>query len=280
MTDITAYVLYSGSSGNATYIRTPDAEILIDAGVSARAVEKNLNTIGSSLSNISAIFVTHEHTDHTKGLEVISKKHHIPTHMVNASARAFIHDPNASLLNDLYLHPSVFSVRFGDTVITSFPTPHDSAASVGYTVEYHGEKFGFATDIGHISNEITEALSGSDAVVIESNHDVDMLLMGPYPYPLKRRVLSDKGHLSNANCAELATLLAETGTKHFVLAHLSKENNYPPAANIVTREALSSFANITLAVASPDTPTKVGEDQPMEIHYATDQYSLRRKHQG
>ncbi|MBQ8497375.1 MAG: MBL fold metallo-hydrolase [Clostridia bacterium] len=280
MADITAYVLYSGSSGNATYIRTPDAEILIDAGVSARAVEKNLNAIGTTLANITAIFVTHEHTDHTKGLEVISKKHHIPTHMVNESARALIRDPKSSLLNDLYLHPSVFSVRFGDTTVTSFPTPHDSAASVGYTITYQDEKFGFATDIGHITDEITEALSGSDAVVIESNHDVDMLLMGPYPYPLKRRVLSDTGHLSNASCAEFAAMLAETGTKHFVLAHLSKENNYPPAANIVTREALSAFEDITLAVASLDIPTKVGEDQPMEIHYAADQYSLRRKHQG
>lgn len=280
MTNILAYTLYSGSSGNAVYIKTPDAEILIDAGVSARAVEKNLNAVGTSLSHITAIFVTHEHSDHVKGLEVISKKHHIPTHMVSASARALIHDPKASLLGDLYLHPPVFSVRFGETTVTSFPTPHDSAASVGYTVTYRDEKFGLATDIGHITDEITDALSGADAVVIESNHDVDMLLAGPYPYPLKRRVLSDTGHLSNAKCAELAVTLAENGTKHFILAHLSKENNYPPAANIVTREALSAFEDIRLAVASPDTPVMVGEDQPMEIHYAADQHSIRRKHQG
>ncbi len=278
MTNITAYTLYSGSSGNAVYIKTPDTEILIDAGVSARAVEKNLNAVGSSLANINAIFVTHEHSDHVKGLEVISKKHHIPTHMVSASARAFLRDPEASLLNDLYLHPASYSVKLGRTTVTAFPTPHDSAASVGYTVSYKNEKFGLATDIGHITSEITEALTGADAVVIESNHDVDMLMMGPYPYPLKRRVLSDTGHLSNANCAKLAKFLAENGTKHFVLAHLSKENNYPPAANIVTREALSDFKNITLAVASPDTPTEVGCDQPMEIHYAANQHSVRRKY--
>ena len=278
MTDIKAYTLYSGSSGNAVYVKTPDAEILIDAGVSARAVEKNLNAVGSSLANINAIFVTHEHSDHVKGLEVISKKHHIPTHMVSASARALIHDPKASLLNDLYLHPSVFSVRLGRTAVTACPTPHDSAASVGYTVSYEDEKFGLATDIGHITSEVTEALSGADAVIIESNHDVDMLMMGPYPYPLKRRVLSDTGHLSNAKCAELARFLAENGTKHFVLAHLSKENNYPPTANIITREALSDFKGITLAVASPDTPTEVGADHPTEIHYASNQHSVRRKY--
>jgi phosphoribosyl 1,2-cyclic phosphodiesterase len=278
MRNITAYTLFSSSSGNCLYVKTPDAEILIDAGVSARAVEKSLLTIGSSLSNIRAIFVTHEHVDHVKGLEVISKKHHIPTHMVSASARAMIRDPESSLLRDLYLHPPVYSVRLGETVISSFPTPHDSAASVGYTVEYEGEKFGLATDIGHITSEIATALTGADAVVLESNHDVDMLMMGPYPYPLKRRVLSDTGHLSNASCAAFAKSLAESGTKHFVLAHLSKENNYPPTANIVTREALTNFKDITLAVASPDMPTEVGSDQPMEIHYAANQHSLRRKY--
>ena len=279
MNNIQAYTLYSGSSGNVIYIKTPDAEILIDAGVSARAVEKNLNAVGSSLSNINAIFVTHEHTDHTKGLEVISKKHHIPTHMVTDCARVLIHDPQSSLLNDLYLHPSVFSVKLGKTTVTSFPTPHDSAASVGYTVTYKREKLGVATDIGHITSEIENALGGADAVILESNHDVDMLMMGPYPYSLKRRVLSDHGHLSNEDCADFAATLAKKGTKHFILAHLSKENNFPPTANIVTREALVSFKDIRLAVASPDTPVAVGDDHQTEIHYAASQHSLCRKHQ-
>lgn len=260
MANITVYTLYSGSSGNSVYIKTPDTELLIDAGVSARAVEKNLKEIGTSLENIHAIFVTHEHTDHTKGLEVISKKYHIPTHMMSASARALIRDPKASLLNDLYLHNSTFSVKFGKTTVNAFPTPHDSEASVGYTVEYPGEKFGLATDIGHITKEITHALSGADSVVIESNHDVDMLMMGPYPYHLKRRILSDFGHLSNENCAQFAKILAKKGTKHFLLAHLSKENNFPPTADITVRNALSEFKDIRLAVASPDSPTLLGDD--------------------
>lgn len=281
---MTAYTLYSGSSGNCIYIQTPDAEILFDAGVSARAVEKGLNTIGSSLSNIHAIFVTHEHSDHIKGLEVISKKHHIPTHMVSDSARACIRTPEASLLNDLYLHPTIFSIKIGQTTIKSFPTPHDSASSVGYTVEYEQdgkiEKIGLATDIGHITKEITQALIGAESVIIEANHDVNMLLSGPYPYHLKLRILSDKGHLSNESCAEFSKFLATHGTKNFVLAHLSQENNFAPIAETTVRNALSDFENINLAVAMPSTPVLVGCNQTSETHYATDQYSLCRKYQG
>ena len=264
MANITAYTLYSGSSGNCIYVKTPDTEILFDAGVSARAVERGLNIVQSSLSNIKAIFVTHEHSDHIKGLEVISKKHHIPTHMVTPSARASIRNPQASLLNDLYLHPSVFAVKFGNTTVSSFPTPHDSAASVGYTVQYEDngqiEKFGLATDIGHITNELISSLKGADSVVIEANHDVNMLFSGPYPYHLKLRIRSDRGHLSNEDCAKLARFLAENGTKHFVLAHLSKENNYAPIAENTVRAAISTFDDICLAVASQDEPVLVGSN--------------------
>lgn len=267
MVNITAYTLYSGSSGNCIYVKTPDIEILFDAGVSARAIEKGLNNIQSSLSRIQAIFVTHEHSDHVKGLEVISKKHHIPTHMITSSARALIRNPQASLLKDLYLHPSVFSVKFGNTTVQSFPTPHDSAASVGYTVKYENngntEKFGIATDIGHITDDIIHSLTGADAVVIEANHDVNMLFSGPYPYHLKLRIRSDKGHLSNDDCAKFAKFLAQNGTKHFVLAHLSKENNYAPIAESTVRAAISDFNNVCLAVASQDEPVLVGSNQPL-----------------
>ena len=262
MTNLTAYTLYSGSSGNAVYVKSDDTEILIDAGVSARAVENGLRSIGTSLNNIQAIFVTHEHSDHTKGLEVISKKYHIPTHMTDPSARALIRDPKASLLGDLYLHPTNFTVKFGNTTVKAFPTPHDSAAAVGYSVEHRStdgssEKFGLATDIGCITDTLLSELSGADSVVIEANHDVEMLLAGPYPYHLKRRILSDFGHLSNDHSAKLAEYLAEHGTKHFVLGHLSKENNYPPTAEATVRAALTDFSDITLAVASPDMPTRI-----------------------
>ena len=119
------------------------------------------------------------------------------------------------------------------------------------------EKFGLATDIGCITDTLLSELSGADSVVIEANHDVEMLLAGPYPYHLKRRILSDFGHLSNEHSAKLAEYLAEHGTKHFVLGHLSKENNYPPTAEATVRAALTDFSDITLAVASPDMPTRI-----------------------
>ena len=282
MVNITAYTLYSGSSGNCVYVKTPDTEILFDAGVSARAVEKGLNAVDSTLSRIRAIFVTHEHSDHTKALETISKKHHIPTHMITASARALIRNPEASLLNDLYLHASEFSVKFGSTTVRSFTIPHDSAAAVGYTVEYEEngqtEKFGLATDTGHITSRLTDALVGSDAVVIEANHDVNMLFSGPYPYHLKLRIRSEKGHLSNEDCAQLARFLAENGTRHFVLAHLSKENNFAPIAENTVRSALTDFKDICLSVASQAEPVLVGSNQFSEIHHVTNQYSLCRKY--
>ena len=194
--------------------------------------------------------------------------------MISSSARALIRNPQASLLNDLYLHPSVFTIKFGNTTVRSFPTPHDSAASVGYTVEYEengkAEKFGLATDIGHITNDLTSSLIGSDAVVIEANHDVNMLFSGPYPYHLKLRIRSDKGHLSNEDCAKLAKFLAENGTKHFVLAHLSKENNFAPIAETTVRTAISEFKDICLSVASQDEPVLVGSNQTSEFHHATD----------
>ena len=256
MADITAYTLFSGSSGNSVYVKTPDIEILIDAGVAARNVEAGLAKVGSSLSRIAAIFVTHEHSDHTKGLEVISKKHHIPTHMITASAKALIKDPKASLLGDLYLHDGAFGIGACIDVLLHVGKVWQLFGLSG-TLESVPVVATLDTDIGCITETIRTSLLGSRAVVIESNHDVEMLLMGPYPYTLKRRILAPTGHLSNEKCAELAVFLAENGTKHFVLAHLSKDNNYPPVAEAVTAEALKGF-DVTLAVASPDVPTPVG----------------------
>ena len=165
--------------------------------------------------------------------------------MTESSARALITDARASLLNDLYLHPSGFSVQFGNTVINSFSVPHDSAAAVGYTVEYTDasgtEKLGVATDIGHISDSVLSSLIGSDSVIIEANHDVEMLLSGPYPYSLKRRILSDTGHLSNASCAEAVIKILDSGTRKFILGHLSEHNNTTSLALGTTVEALGKL---------------------------------------
>ncbi len=253
--------LFSGSSGNCHYIRSETTEILIDAGVSARAIESSLSGIGTSLRNISAIFVTHEHVDHTRGLEVIAKKFAIPVHMTAPSAEALIKDENAALCNVLVKHAPIYSATVGDISISSFIAPHDAACCVGYRAEFPlgdaTHKIGIATDIGHVESDLIDALYGVDECIIESNHDVSMLMTGPYPYMLKRRILSPNGHLSNDDCGKLINILAQSGTHAFMLAHLSRENNYPPTAELTAKTALSAFPGVRIAVASPSTPTEI-----------------------
>lgn len=245
-----AYSLFSGSSGNCFFVTGGDTRILIDCGVSARAAERALNLLGESLDTIDAIFVTHEHSDHTRGLEIISKYHHIPTHMTEKSARALISDPGCFLLGDLCLHSESFSVPIGDMRISAFKTPHDSVSSVGYIVESGNERIGFATDMGCVSDTVSDALSGCRAAVIEANHDVTMLMLGAYPYQLKRRILADTGHLSNENAGILAARLASSGTKSLMLAHLSQENNTPGLALSAVRSALADYPGTRLSAAA------------------------------
>lgn len=253
--------LFSGSSGNCHYIRSESTEILIDAGVSARAIESSLSEIGTSLRNIAAIFVTHEHVDHTRGLEVIAKKFAIPVHMTTPSAEALIKDENAALNAVLVKHTPIYSAKVGDIKLSSFIAPHDAACCVGYRVEFPlgdaTHKIGIATDIGHVESDLIDALYGVDECIIESNHDVSMLMTGPYPYMLKRRILSPNGHLSNDDCGKLINILAQSGTHAFMLAHLSRENNYPPTAELTAKTALSAYPNIRIAVAAPSTPTEI-----------------------
>lgn len=253
--------LFSGSSGNCHYIRSETTEILIDAGVSARSIENSLHEIGSGTRNIAAIFVTHEHSDHVRGLEVISKKFATPVHMTELSAKNLIKDENAALNSTLITHPPIYKVKVGDITVSSFVTPHDSACCVGYRVEFPlGDaihKIGIATDIGHVESDLIDALYGVDECIIESNHDVSMLMTGPYPYMLKRRILSPQGHLSNDDCSKLMSILAQSGTHAFMLAHLSKENNYPPTAELTAKTALAAYPNIRIAVAAPNKPTEI-----------------------
>ena len=253
--------LFSGSSGNCHYIRSESTEILIDAGVSARAIESSLSEIGTSLRNIAAIFVTHEHVDHTRGLEVIAKKFGTPVHMTSLSADALIKDENAALCKVLVKHNPIYSAAVGDIKLSSFIAPHDAACCVGYRAEFplgdSTHKIGVATDIGHVESDLIDALYGVDECIIESNHDVSMLMTGPYPYMLKRRILSPSGHLSNDDCGKLLQVLASSGTHAFMLAHLSRENNYPPTAELTAKTALSSFPGVRIAIAAPSSPTEI-----------------------
>lgn len=243
--------LYSGSDGNATLISTPSTSILIDAGKSAKALKEALLSVGSSIDNIDAIFITHEHTDHVSALEIISKKHEIPIHMMEGSASRFDRTPLSPIHKNLVRHSTVFCEKVGDLTVSAFRTPHDSVMSVGFRIEIgESEAFlGFATDIGYVSDAVKEGLIGCEAVVLESNHDLDMLMTGPYPRELKNRINSNRGHLSNTASASFAIDLARSGTKSFLLAHLSAENNRPDIALDEFSSALSDMP-VTVSVAS------------------------------
>ncbi len=258
MTDYNILSLYSGSGGNSVLVAAGGATILIDAGKSARSLCRALNSAGSDIEKINAIFVTHEHTDHTGALEVLSRKHRIPVHMTSASADRVPPQSRVSLDEALLTHPPVFSVKINGLSISSFQTSHDSACCVGYRLEFDDSQgrrraLGYLTDTGCVTDCIKDGLLGCEAVVVECNHDVEMLISGNYPRQLKSRILSRRGHLSNQDCASLAAYLAENGTQRILLAHLSRENNTPELAGAAVRAAVPD-ESVTIMIADPDEP--------------------------
>ena len=251
--------LYSGSKGNCTFVSAGGANILIDAGRSAKALCSALCSIGVDIDDIDAIFITHEHNDHVSALQVLSHKHKIPIHILLNSALVFNGLYDERLCDCLHMHrDDGFEVEINGLKVKALPTPHDSRAAVGYRLTFKGEcgeeiSLAVSTDTGCVTDTMRENLLGCSAVVIESNHDLQMLIDGPYPYELKQRIRSQKGHLSNSDCAALAAELYESGTKHIMLAHLSEENNLPELAfnEVFTAIADESF---DLKVARQDSP--------------------------
>lgn len=254
------FSLFSGSSGNCTLVRHGDTELLIDAGVSCRAICSSLRAVGSAPENISAIFVTHEHIDHVRGLDVFCKNRKIPVHITRPSAGNLPYVAGAALCDCFVMHDILFSENIGDDInIYSFATSHDSACSVGYRIDFAdtGESFALATDTGYVTDGMRAAMSDVNYCVLEANYDESMLMCGSYPYPLKRRILSSSGHLSNDDSADFAAELEASGTKGIMLAHLSRENNYPPLAEKTVAAKL--FGEARLTVAAPSEPVLLAE---------------------
>ncbi|MBR5438425.1 MAG: MBL fold metallo-hydrolase, partial [Clostridia bacterium] len=232
--------LFSSSSGNATFLGNGDRGILIDAGVSAKKIKEALLSREIDPHKLDGIFVTHEHTDHIKGIRIIASNYNIPVYATEGTLAALEENGTLNGKFPFEVMPAE-GVTAGDLLVTAFATPHDSRESCGYKIIFpHGQRAVVATDIGRITPEVENALLGTELVMLESNHDIAMLQSGDYPYYLKRRILSDVGHLSNAACAEEAVKLIKKGTSRLFLGHLSAENNFPGLAYQTTYSALES----------------------------------------
>lgn len=226
--------LFSGSSGNSYYIGSKTAGVLVDAGRSAKQIDMMLKACDIDPAVIQGILITHEHSDHISGLRVFAKKHAIPVFGSKGTIRELMYKTEGATLYEMEE-----DLQIADMEINAFHTSHDCAEGFGYSIKTADDrKITFATDLGFISDEVEDGIMGADFAVIESNHDVQMLKTGGYPYYLKQRILSDRGHLSNDTCADFLPRLAKSGTTRFFLAHLSKENNSRQVALDTSYEAL------------------------------------------
>ncbi len=234
-------VLGSGSAGNCTLVSSSKTNILIDLGLSAKDTALRLNSIGVAPEKIDAILITHEHSDHIKGLPAFVKCLKTPVYISELALEASGMKP--SVLNTEKIQSGV-QFEVGEVTATPFSTPHDSVDPFAFTIESRGVKVSMVTDIGYISGLIKERVSKSDCLIVESNHDVDMLKVGPYPWSLKQRILGRRGHLSNSALGDFLTDEFDGYARWIFLAHLSKTNNHPEIALLSAKRALDSRADL------------------------------------
>lgn len=227
------FSIASGSSGNCAVWSCDGTRLLIDLGVSVRALNTALKQIDLEINDLDAVLLTHEHTDHIKGLTTFVKKYDVPIYATFGTASAILlRQPQAQKNFRTFAAGEHFSI--GALKIQSVPIPHDAAEPTAYRID-GSESLGYATDIGYLTEPLRKAMAGCETLVLESNHDVEMLRTGPYPMYLKQRIRGQYGHLSNEECAMGAVEWARTGTKRFILSHLSDKNNTPLTALRCTR---------------------------------------------
>ncbi|MBU3091067.1 MBL fold metallo-hydrolase [Clostridium sp. CM028] len=253
--------LYSGSSGNSIFVASENTKILVDAGMPGKSIESALKEINQDPNDIDGIFITHEHSDHIKGAGIISRRYNIPIYANENTWEAMkikigkIKENNIKIINNN-------SVDIKDMHIINYNISHDAAAPIGYALYSGNKKACIATDLGYFSDEVKNMIKDADVILLESNHDVEMVKFGPYPYPLKRRILSNMGHLSNDACGKAIVEIMNDKQKHIFLGHLSKTNNYPDLAyqtvvNILKENHIEIGRDISLNLARRDMPSDV-----------------------
>lgn len=255
----------SGSSGNCIYVGSEATHLLVDTGISGKRVEEGLKSLDLCGRDVDGILITHEHSDHISGLGVISRKFEIPIYGTKGTLEAI-----ASLKNGpdpSFFHEIREDVRFTIKDMTVYPMriSHDAAQPVAYKFGFGDKRVGICTDIGVFNDYTVECLKGMDALLLEANHDVNMLQVGPYPYYLKQRILGDRGHLSNENAGRLLNRILTDRTKNIVLGHLSKENNHPELAYEAVRMEITmgscpyTAEDFEIIVANRSEPSKIIE---------------------
>ena len=253
--------LYSGSSGNSLFVETENTKILIDAGMSCKKIEEGLQSIEVDPSSINAILVTHEHSDHVKGLGTLSKKFDIPVYSTQETFNAMpIQTDKLKEKNKKFFKPNEkFSIN--DLEIKPFSIPHDAANPCGFNISKDSlHQISIATDIGHMTKSIVDTLEGSQFILLESNYDTEVLKCCAYPYKLKTRIASDIGHLSNTMAGKTISYLLKNGNlSTAMLGHLSKESNFPELAyrTVIDEIISNNDNNFNLSVASRDLPGKL-----------------------
>ena len=245
--------LYSGSSGNAVFVSETDTKILVDAGVSGKKIEEGLHSINVSIAEVNAILISHEHSDHICSVGYLSKKYNIPVYASELTWECM--EGQASKIhpdNRFKFHPDSW-FKIGSLDILPFRIPHDAKEPCGFSIIGNNKKVTIATDLGHINEYLMSNMASSDLLILESNHDIEMLKCGRYPWHLKCRILGENGHLCNETAAKTIAHLVKSGMKKFLLGHLSNENNFPELALQTVSNALGEIG------------VKIGKDIFLEV---------------
>ena len=246
----------SGSSGNCICLGSDQCHVMIDAGISGKRIEEGMNTYDYTTSDMDGVLITHEHSDHIQGLGVVARKYGLPIYATKGTADAILQSSSVGKIDPSLFHVieagKTFSIE--DLEIYPMSISHDAADPVAYLVSDGRHRVGVVTDLGYYDAGIVSHMEGLDALLLEANHDIHMLQVGAYPYPLKQRILGERGHLSNETSGQLLGQILHDGMQHILLGHLSKENNYDELA----------YETVRLEISLGDNPYR-GNDFPIEV---------------